>query len=122
MPYNDKTGHSYFESNAEAERWDSLYIPGFFPYPFPFYYNRQQDLAPIIDETPFIPQDPLIHPLPCLQCNQPYHPKAVCPTTFQNIPSATELFYHDAGASIYSEGDVTGSTSSTGFITIQQET
>src|SRR6266851_7929332 len=63
-----------------------------------------------------------MRPLPCLQCDNPYHPEAVCPTTFQNIPSAAELLHHDAGASVYSEGDVTRSTSSTGFITIRRET
>src|SRR6266851_5749563 len=120
MPYDDETGHSYFKSDAEAEQWDSLYILGF--YPFPAYYNQQQDLMPIVDETPFIPYDPLAQPIPCLQCNDPYHMDAMCPTTFQDIPSATGLLYHDVGASVYLEGNVTKPLCSIGFITIWRET
>src|SRR5216683_8147270 len=122
MPYDDETGHSYFENDEEAEQWDSLYVLELFPWPFPSYYDQRQTPMPIIDETPFIPQDPLARPLPCLQCNKPYHAEAICPPTFQDIPSAMELLNRDAGASIYSEGDVTRSTSSAGFITIRRET
>ena len=27
MSYNDETGHSYFESDANADQWNSLYAP-----------------------------------------------------------------------------------------------
>ncbi len=116
MPYNNETGHSYFESNAEAEQWGSTYAPEM--YFFPSYFQLQ----PIVDNTPFIPEDPLTWLPLCLQCHRPYHAEAVCPTTFQNIPPAVELLYCNAGASIYLEGNVTGSSSSIGFITLQRET
>jgi hypothetical protein len=37
MSYNDETGHSYFKSNANAERWNSLYAPD------AYYYNEPKD-------------------------------------------------------------------------------
>ncbi len=35
MPYDDETGHSYFESDEDAEQWNSLYAPEAFWYDTP---------------------------------------------------------------------------------------
>ncbi len=35
MPYDDETGHSYFESDEDADRWNSLYAPEAFWYDTP---------------------------------------------------------------------------------------
>jgi hypothetical protein len=59
------------------------------------------------DDTPFISQNPSPEFPLCPQCNDHHRPNAICFTTFKEnlaIP------LHNAGASIYKEGDVTGSS------------
>jgi hypothetical protein len=107
MPYDNKTSHFYFKSDEDAERWLNLYAPEAYYYPSPT--GPQSGTIsinnPMLDNnTPFIPQSPF--PL-CPQCNNHHHPNAICFTIFEEnlaIP------LYDAGASIYKEGDVTGSS------------
>jgi hypothetical protein len=51
MSYDDETGHSYFESDADADRWNSLYAPN------AYYYNAPGD-------SPCEPTQPLAAPVP----------------------------------------------------------
>ena len=86
MPYDNETGHSYFKSDKDAEHWLSYYVPEAYYYTSPI--DQQGGTIPtdtsMCDDSPFIPEDPF---------------------------SMTTLSSHDAGASVYKEGDVTGSTS-----------
>src|SRR6266851_75507 len=113
MPYDNETGHSYFKSDNDAEQWLSLYAPEAYYYPLPI--DQQPGTipidAPMHDNSPFIPKDPCTQLPACLQHNEPHHPKAVCPTTSEDLPSTATLLLCDAGASVYKEGDVTRSTS-----------
>jgi hypothetical protein len=78
MPYDDETGHSYFESNEDANGWLSLYMPEIFFYPSPT--NQRPRIVPIEDDTsssPTIP--PPEFPL-CLQCSDHHCPNAIVST------------------------------------------
>ena len=56
MPYDDETGHSYFESDEEAERWLSLYAPEVFLYPSPI--DQRPRTIPMDDVIPSSPTIP----------------------------------------------------------------
>jgi len=62
MSYDDETGHSYFESDADADRWNSLYAPD------AYYYNTFNDpckpttTQPLADLLPPIPKQALTRP------------------------------------------------------------
>jgi hypothetical protein len=103
MPYDDKTGHSYFESDKDTEHWLSLYVPEVFFYPSPI--DQRPRIVPMEDDTPSSPTIPLPEFPLCLQCSDHHHPNAIC------VEGAIATTLRDAGASIYKEGDVTGSTS-----------
>src|SRR6266851_1818781 len=51
MPYDNETGHSYFKSDEDAERWLSYYAPEAYYYTFPID-------TPMHNNSPFIPKDP----------------------------------------------------------------
>jgi len=97
MPYDDKTGHSYFESDEEAERWLSLYTSEAFLYPSPV--DQRPRIVPIEDDMPPSPEFPY-----CPQCSDHHHPNTIC------VEGAMATTLRDIGASIYKKGDVTRST------------
>jgi hypothetical protein len=110
MPYDDETGHSYFESDEDTERWLNLYAPEAYYYASPA--DPHPGTIPIDDpmpddDTPFIPWNPSpefpLYP----QCNDHHRQNAICFTTFE---ANLAVPLRDAGASIYKEGDVTGSS------------
>jgi hypothetical protein len=110
MPYNDKTGHSYFETNEDAECWLNLYMLEAYYYTSPA--DQHPGTIPIDnpmpdDNTPFVPQNPSPEFPLCPQCSDHHRRDAICFTIFEENLAAP---LHDAGASIYKEGDVTGSS------------
>jgi hypothetical protein len=54
MSYDDETGHSYFKSDADADRWNSLYAPD------AYYYNAPDSpYKPTITQPPAAPLPPI---------------------------------------------------------------
>jgi hypothetical protein len=107
MPYDDETGHSYFETDEDAECWLNLYTPEAYYYASPA--DPHPGTIPINnpmpdDDTPFIPQNPSPEFPLCPQCNDHHCANAICFTTFEENLAVP---LRDAGASIYKEGDVT---------------
>jgi hypothetical protein len=55
MSYDDETGHSYFESDADTDQWNSLYAPN------TYYYNTPEGSPcdPTITQPPAAPLLPI---------------------------------------------------------------
>jgi hypothetical protein len=55
MSYDDETGHSYFKSDTDTDRWNSLYAPD------THYYNTPEDSPcdPTTTQPPAAPLPPI---------------------------------------------------------------
>jgi hypothetical protein len=54
MSYDDETSHSYFESDTDADRWNSLYAPDAY-----YYHTPDSPCNPTITQPPAAPLPPI---------------------------------------------------------------